>query len=834
MVEQALAGAKTWSQRTLVLGVAAACLFLLLAAWAHALARPDLPVAYGPDLAVLGVEAGSPGDQAGLRAGDRVLSVAGEAVSDQMGLQRALSRWKPDQVVLCTVQRGEEVLTLAVPLTRSFPAVSLWLAWGTGLLYGAVGTWMALRHTESGWGRPFWLLCIAVMLVLGAGGSGWAPAKATHIAASGAVGGLLLHFTVAFPEERPWLREWVAWLYAPGALGALIGLLVYGQSIPLKGALCLSGHHPIAWVLLAWDVLCGLAAFLTLVQGYRRLRRPVLRRQVEWMLWSGMLALAGIAVYVGSLLSRGPEELHATIALLACAQVPLSLTAAFRHRMLILEDVLRRAVIYGLVALVLLSGWLLMLMGTTWLLEMGYGVPSATGALLLGSVLALVVLLEPVRRSAERWVDRILFRHLGHWREVLGEAGLALRSLGRVADVASLLTERIPRQLGVQASCLLLFDPLEPGEAMCFPRQARNPSNGAACLGVAGWVRGQPALWEGPLVLQEWEERGATHRLAPWLEAGWELCLPLVHRGDLVGLWLLGGLERGRFYRPAEVELLAQVGEEAAAALANAMLYEELLDLTRQLETRVEERTRELTGLLGRVAHALATPATSINGFAELLAATATGLDAQAADHLRAIERHGRQLLALGRDMRIVALLASGRIHPRLEAVDACRLVQETVREFLPEAGAAGVRLRADLPVGETFVRADQGYLYRVLRVLVQNAISYTPAGGLVQVRVQVLPDVPESLRVEGPAVEIAVADTGIGIPEDERAHVFDAFFRGQDDRVRARPGNGLGLTVARGLVEVQGGSLTCESEVGRGSTFRVVLPQAKSPEGNT
>ncbi len=76
------------------------------------------------------------------------------------------------------------------------------------------------------------------------------------------------------------------------------------------------------------------------------------------------------------------------------------------------------------------------------------------------------------------------------------------------------------------------------------------------------------------------------------------------------------------------------------------------------------------------------------------------------------------------------------------------------------------------------------------------------------------------------------MTDTGIGIPEDEQAHIFDAFFRGQDDRVRARPGNGLGLAVAKGLVEVQGGILTCESEVGKGSTFRVVLPQAGPSEG--
>ncbi|MGQ9714378.1 MAG: ATP-binding protein [Anaerolineae bacterium] len=835
MVERALEGAKPWSQRHLVLGVTGACLLFLLVLWLRTLGHPDLPATYGSDLVILWVEPGSPGHQAGLQPGDRVFSVAGLALSSRAGLQRALARRRPDEVVPCTVQRGDEVLTVAVPLARTVPPLSLWLAWGVGLLYGAVGTWIALRHLGDPVARLLWLLGVAVMLLLGAGGSGWAWAQAVHTAAAGAIGGLLLHLAALFPEERPWFRERATWLYAPGVLGVLWGLLTRGQAPPSGGVLRLSGHPLSARVLWAWDLLCGLTALLALVQAYGRIRKPSLRRRAEWLAWSGGLALAGATAYGGSLLLQGPEELHAAIALLACAQVPLSLAAAFSQRVWSLDLVLRRAAIYSLVAVALLSGWFFMLLGAARLLEETHGAPSAATVLLLGSTLALVLLLEPARRAAERGVDRAFFRRLERWRDVLREGARELRALGRMEDVASLLTERLPRRLGVQRSCLMLFDPLEPGEASCFPQTGLDSPEGRACREVATWLRGQSALWREPMVLREWEgEGGIGQRLAPWLEAGWEVCLPLVHRGDWVGLWLLGNLEGGRPYGPAEVDLLAQVREEAAAAVANAMLYEDLLDLTRQLEARVEERTRELTGLLGRMAHALATPATSIHGFAELLAATAPGLDAQAADHLRAIERHGRQLLALGRDMRIVALLASGHIHPRLEAVDAGRLVQETVQEFLPEARAAGVRLAADLPAADVFVQADQGYLYRALRVLVQNAVHYTPAGGSVQVRVRVLPRAPEALRMEGPAVEIAVADTGFGIPEDERVHIFDAFFRGQDERVRARPGNGLGLTVAKGLVEVQGGSLTCESEVGRGSIFRVVLPQATPPEHST
>lgn len=832
MAEQVLVGVKTRSRRHVVLGVAVASFLLLLGLWFQVLDRPDLPVACGPDLTVQRVAPGSLGYQAGLREGDRVLSVAGEVVSDRADLQRALAGRQPGEGVPCTVQRGGGFLTLTVPLVRSSLPASLWLAWGAGLLYGAVGTWMALRHAGSQVTRPLWFLSIVVMLFFVTAGSDWALAQGIRTAAAGTIGGLVLHLVSRFPAERPWVRERAAWLYVPGALGALWGFFAIGR-VPAGEVFDLSELLPASRALWGWNLLCGFVGFFALVQGYRRVRAPLLRRQVEWMLWSGGIALAGLVAYVGAALLQGPEELHSIIAILACSQVPLSLAASFGRKVWSLDVVMRRAAVYSVMVFVLLSAWFIMLLMTGLLLGLGAARHLASILMLVGSILALAALLEPTRRAVERGVDRLLFRQRERWRKALGEASLALRSLGRVGDVASLLVEQVPRQLGVQAACLMLFDPLEPGETSFFPLAGRNSPDGAACAGAAAWLREQPSLWKEPLVLREWQERGSGQRLAPWLEAGWEVCLPLVHRGDLVGLWLLGRLEGERFYGPAEAGLLSGVGEEAAAALANAMLYEELLDLTRQLETRVEERTRELTGLLGRVAHALATPATSITGFAELLAASATGLDAQVVDHLRAIERHGRQLLALGRDMRIVALLASGRVYPRLETVDAGKLAYEVVREFLPEAHAAGVRLEANLPAADALVRADQGYLYRVLRVLVQNAIYYTPAGGSVQVRVQLLREAPEPLRTAGPAVEVAVADTGIGIPEDEREHIFDAFFRGQSEQVRARPGNGLGLTVAKGLVEVQGGILTCESQVGKGSTFCVVLPQAQSLEGS-
>lgn len=230
MAEQAMVGMEPWPQRRLVLGIGAVCLLLLLASWSHTLARPDLPVAWGPDLRIQHLEPGAEVHRAGLAEGDRLLAVAGQEVATPGDVQRALTLHRPGDVVPCTVERQGQVLTLETPLGRPPVPISTRLSWLGGLLFGAVGTWAYLRRPESPAVRQLWLLHLAVMLVLGLGGTFWPPARVVHIAAAGSLGGLILHLGTLFPKVRPRLRKHVEWLYVPGILGALGGLLEYAQS----------------------------------------------------------------------------------------------------------------------------------------------------------------------------------------------------------------------------------------------------------------------------------------------------------------------------------------------------------------------------------------------------------------------------------------------------------------------------------------------------------------------------------------------------------------------------------------------------------------------------
>ncbi|TXT22698.1 MAG: two-component system OmpR family phosphate regulon sensor histidine kinase PhoR, partial [Planctomycetota bacterium] len=172
----------------------------------------------------------------------------------------------------------------------------------------------------------------------------------------------------------------------------------------------------------------------------------------------------------------------------------------------------------------------------------------------------------------------------------------------------------------------------------------------------------------------------------------------------------------------------------------------------------------------------------------------------------------------------ILDLLSLARIESAEEAyellpISIASTVKTCFEEYLPVAETKGTLLTAEPPPDEVVVWADEEGLLTVLNNLVDNAIKYTPAGGRVVVR----------WRLDGRRAVIEVQDTGIGIPKQHQARVFERFFRVDKARSRELGGTGLGLSIVKHWAQVFGGSADVASEVGRGSTLSVRLP-AVSP----
>ncbi|HLG72987.1 MAG TPA: ATP-binding protein [Chloroflexota bacterium] len=230
------------------------------------------------------------------------------------------------------------------------------------------------------------------------------------------------------------------------------------------------------------------------------------------------------------------------------------------------------------------------------------------------------------------------------------------------------------------------------------------------------------------------------------------------------------------------------------------------------------ELDRLKSEFVGVVSHELRTPLTSIKGSVELLLDADTGeLNPTQRRFLSTIRRSSDRLIDLVNDLLDLSRLEAGRVQLDAHPVDARHLVEDTVNNLANLFAAKKQQVRttceADLPP----ILADRQRLQQVLVNLLGNASKYTPEGGEIHVTAR--------RARESELVEIDVTDTGPGLTPDEQRRVFEKFYRAGDGLTQQQTGSGLGLTIARSLIELHGGTLTVESEPGRGSTFRIALP---------
>ena len=270
----------------------------------------------------------------------------------------------------------------------------------------------------------------------------------------------------------------------------------------------------------------------------------------------------------------------------------------------------------------------------------------------------------------------------------------------------------------------------------------------------------------------------------------------------------------------APVESLSR----AAAALAQGDYSrrvaegskDEVGDLARTFNSMAEEmaRTEEIRrNLVADVAHELRTPLSNIRGYLEALS---DGLVSPDKTTLDSIHEEVVLLTRLIEDLQELAVTESGQLALQVQNCDLVDLVSKALAAMQPQAETKGVAMDIVAPQ-RLPVQADPERIGQVLRNLLVNASNYTQAGGSVRVVV----------GVRGDEVEVAVEDTGPGIPEEELPYVFERFYRVDRSRSRATGGVGLGLTIARRLVEAHGGKMAVRSQLGKGSSFSFTLPAA-------
>ncbi len=292
------------------------------------------------------------------------------------------------------------------------------------------------------------------------------------------------------------------------------------------------------------------------------------------------------------------------------------------------------------------------------------------------------------------------------------------------------------------------------------------------------------------------------------------VCVPLVPSNEPLGVISLY-FQDARKLAPEELELLQTAARASAIALQRAMLDERLLK--EEVSRRALEEVSHLkTEFVSLVSHELRTPLTSIQGYIRLILAGHTGgLDPVQQDFLNAVNRNTDRLVALVDDLLDISRIESGRLELLLEPLDITETIVNEIEAHRSQFEGKGIGVTTDIQTGLPRVKADSHRLGQIIANLVSNAIKYSGEGTSVKVTVGQI----------GQNVLVKVIDSGIGIAPEERNRLFERFYRGDNDLVRATYGTGLGLAITHHLVDMHGGKIWVESEKGHGSTFSFSIP---------
>jgi signal transduction histidine kinase/ActR/RegA family two-component response regulator len=289
------------------------------------------------------------------------------------------------------------------------------------------------------------------------------------------------------------------------------------------------------------------------------------------------------------------------------------------------------------------------------------------------------------------------------------------------------------------------------------------------------------------------------------------LIVPLRVQGTMFGALTLGYSDSGRHYGERDLVLAGEVARRASVAIDNAKLYE----LSQHARSRVEAATRAKDEFVAMVSHELRTPMNAILGWLRLLRGGSLP-DAKREHAFEVIERNAQAQSQLVADLLDISRIIAGKVRINPSQVDLSNVVEMAIEGVRPAADAKRIQIEVDIDRLHADMRGDADRLQQVVWNLLANAVKFTSKNGLVRVQVR---------RVESSLV-LTVEDNGVGIAADFLPHVFDSFRQFDAAISRAYAGLGIGLSIAKHIVELHGGTIEANSPgPGRGATFLVRLP---------
>lgn len=747
------------------------------------------------------------GYQAGIPFGSQLTTMDGQPVGSAGEVYRRVAALPPGTPLTYTfaVSADPAPVTVIVPTMRLSVPEYLWTL-GTYLVIGVLLTLLgfvvfilrpdapaaqAMLSAGATWGLYF----ITAADIFG---PGWFRPLCLVLQALGPAA--LLHLALTFPVEHglvrrtPWLLRS---LYAAALVAGVIANVLFVHSF--RGILAFNRLHAFA------SLIGGGALIITLMHGFIWPPSAAARQRLKIAALGAcaafLLPVIGVAAFSVLGISFPLNFLALPLALF-----PLAIGYAIvKHDLFEVDAIIRRAVAWAVLTALIAVLYL----GGVGALELVFAGRSGRLAQLV-FLLAIVGLFNPLRNRVQAGVDFLFSRDRYDYRQAVGEASRALAVMLDVEAVVQRILRTITDTLHIDFGAVWLRN----GDAYHLEavagsvRQERLPERLEANSALVTHLEREP---QDILAEVAGSPRGDAHGLdAGLIQLGATVVVPMTFERRLTGFVALGDKESGAFYSREDLGLLRTLANQGAVAVENARSYRALVQANEELRAAQSrlieaERFAAIGELSAAVAHGIRNPLAGIKAaaqFASLELPSAHPLHENIQDIIGETDKL---------EARIRTLLDFAKPfepHPA-----PCRLehiVDSAIGSLRSEIIARGIDVSTAVDARLPDVLVDYAQIEQVLLALLSNAVEAMPGGGRISVRVRL---------ARGTHACIDVDDNGPGIPADQLERVFRLFFTTKSS------GTGLGLPVAKKIVERHGGSIAIESEVGKGTRFVIELP---------
>ena len=430
-----------------------------------------------------------------------------------------------------------------------------------------------------------------------------------------------------------------------------------------------------------------------------------------------------------------------------------------------------------------------------------------------------VIAIENVRLFQELEARTQQLAHSVEELKALGDVGQAVSSTLDLQTVLSTIVARAVQLSGTDCGIIYEFDECTKEFDLRASYQMEEElvkAYRATPLRLGEGATGRAAETRMPTQIAELreEQEFATRGMRPILtRLGYRslLAVPLLLEQQIMGALTIYRRRAGDF-APEIVNLLRTFATQSVLAIQNARLFREIETKSRELEAA----NRHKSEFLANVSHELRTPLNAIIGFSEVLLEKLFGeLNDKQNEYVDDILSSGRHLLSLINDILDLSKIEAGRMELETTTFDLPIAIENALLLVRERASRHGIKLDRAIDDRLGDFTGDERKVKQILVNLLSNAVKFTPEGGQIKV----------DASVGDSTVMISVADTGIGIAKEDQEAIFEEFRQASGNYAQKREGTGLGLTLTRKFVEMHGGKIWVESEVGKGSKFTFTLP---------